>query len=572
MLFFFLCISVVNVFADSNEKVRDLIRQQQSLQQRDEQRRKQLIEEHRKILEEPPAKIDEVLQEGKDSEETNLCFAIHSITFTGATLLSSSEKKHLISPYVNTCLALPDINKLLRDVTNFYIEKGYVTTRAAVPQQNLKDGTLEILVVEGKLESLSFQTPPLFSKTKLLLAFPVSKGSFLNIRDLEQGIDQLNRLPSNNAKLDLIPGKKVGTTDVVVKNSSEKTWRVAAGIENSGQESTGEIQYVLAFEKDNLLGINDLFSANYNGDYRSLADGERQRSNSLSGIYSVGIGYWLFTGTISDFEYRTKVQGTTEDLSSVGRTTTGSLLADYVFFRDADSKSSLGLGMTIRDTSNSLAGVKLEVSSLQLTVGDVSLTHTERLWDGVATIRAQYGRGLPFFGAQHDGRELLSSDPKAQFDKVTGSITYYKPFKVQELNLSVNSKVVGQWSPDTLYSSERLCIGSRYTVRGFQESCISGDSGGYTRNEVALTIPVQEEKIFKNLVNNVQFFVGYDAGFIRDDPVDDLERGVLQGASIGIRTIGGVLSADLTLSKPLDAPMFIESNDVEFYAAVKLTY
>ncbi|WP_147820173.1 ShlB/FhaC/HecB family hemolysin secretion/activation protein [Salidesulfovibrio onnuriiensis] len=551
----------------------EAIRQQQILQQREEQRRQELLRQHRESLEKPPSEEQiKPLEKAKGAPDER-CFEVREIVLQGATLLSDSEKAKLKVPYLGKCLTLTDINNLIRDITNKYIEKGYVTTRAAVPQQDLAGGVLKVLVIEGKVESIEFKGKTSHAERKLMVAFPGIQDEFLNIRDIEQGLDQLNRLPSNNAKVDLVPGSETGTTKVVIDNQTEKTWRATIGMDNSGQESTGELQYILGFEKDNLLDINDLLTVNYNADYESMIAGEHQDSQSLSAFYSFGVGYWTFTGSWSNFDYRTRLQGTSASFSSEGTTTTSNLNVDYVFHRDTDSKSSLGMGFTLRDTSNYLAGVKLDASSHVLSVANISATHTERLLGGVLTMNGQYSRGLPILGAERDRNELNLSDPKSEFDKLTMTVDFYRPFQVENHNFSWSTKLWGQWSPDTLYSAEQASIGSRYTVRGFHEDSLSGDIGGYMRNELALTLPLgEQESITKTLFSNLQLFAGYDAGFIWEDEKDEYEKGSVQGAALGFRTFGGHVLADFTVSKALDAPAHIKNEDLDFYASLKVAF
>jgi len=551
----------------------EAIRQQQILQQQQEQRRQELLRQHRESLEKPPSEEQiKPLDKAKGVPDER-CFEVRTIVLQGATLLSDSEKAALKKPYLNKCLTLTDINNLIRDITNKYIENGYVTTRAAVPRQDLSGGVLKVLVIEGKVEGIEFKEGVSHAERKLMLAFPGIQGELLNIRDIEQGLDQLNRLPSNNAKVDLVPGSETGFTKVVIDNRTGKTWRATIGMDNSGQESTGELQYILGLEKDNPLDCNDLLTFNYNADYESMVMGEHQDSQSMSAFYSLGIGYWTITGSWSNFNYRTKLQGTTASFSSSGATTTSNLAVDYVFHRDTDSKSSLGMGLTLRDTSNYLAGIKLEAGSHVLSVLDISGTHTERLLGGVLTLNGQYSRGLPILGAEPDEDDLNLSDPKAEFDKITMTMDFHRPFQVEKHNFSWSTKLWGQWSPDTLYSAERASIGSRYTVRGFHEDSLSGDIGGYMRNELALTLPLGEQDSITNKVfNSLQIFVGYDAGFTREDSKDAYEKGTVQGAAVGFRTFGGRVLTDFTVSKALAAPSHIKTEELDFYASLKVTF
>ncbi|WP_181280409.1 ShlB/FhaC/HecB family hemolysin secretion/activation protein, partial [Pseudomonas aeruginosa] len=82
------------------------------------------------------------------------CFEIRRIELEGAGHLGESARRQLLAPYQGRCLGVGQLNALLKAVTDHYLDRGYVTTRAYLPQQDLASGTLRIIVVEGRLEGL----------------------------------------------------------------------------------------------------------------------------------------------------------------------------------------------------------------------------------------------------------------------------------------------------------------------------------------------------------------------------------------------------------------------------------
>lgn len=552
--------------------VDDAIRQQQHIQQQQEQRRLELEREHRKGLEKAPVGEDLRQQKPTEKPEAETCFEVSAIEFVGISLLSLHEIDQVKSTYVDRCLSMTDINNLVRDVTNLYIAKGYVTTRVVIPQQDLSGGTLRLQVIEGKVEGVEFKDDQEHSR-ELKGAMPGLVGDVLNLRDIEQGLDQLNRLPSNNATMKLLPGKKAGTTQVMVENKRAKTWRISAGLDNSGQQSTGRNQYLLSLGKDNLFGINDLLSVYVNGDAEGLFSDDRQRSSTYNIFYSVPYGYWTFSGSVGYYEYRTSISASGTEYSSAGDTTTTTLTADRVLFRDQDSKTLLSMGLTVRDTQNYFSGVKLDATSQVLAPFSASLSHYTRLLGGMASAQAGFSHGLAILGADRDRTPSLDT-PRSQFSKCTFLASYYRPFAVGDTNFSWSTRASGQWAPHTLFSAERISIGSRYTVRGFHEDSLSGDIGGYVRNELALLLPsdANSSPFRADWFGDLQIYTGYDAGFIRRDSKESEERGSLQGAVIGFRTSGGHLVMDMSMAKPLDSPSFLQEDELEFYASLQISF
>jgi len=140
------------------------------------------------------------------TQDSGVCVQVNNIMLHSSTHLSESTKAILVNPYVRRCLSMRDMNGLIRDIVNHYVELGYVTTRAYVAPQDLASGTLEITVVEGAIEGIQLNQGSGQDQRRVSTAFPGLQGNTLNLRDIEQGLDQLNRLPSSNAKMEIVPG------------------------------------------------------------------------------------------------------------------------------------------------------------------------------------------------------------------------------------------------------------------------------------------------------------------------------------------------------------------------------
>ena len=85
-------------------------------------------------------------------------FAIRKIEILGVTRLSSEEMRQLASRYENRALGVSDINVLMEAITRAYVKRGYITTRVYLPEQDIRGGTLQLKVIEGRLESFSTST------------------------------------------------------------------------------------------------------------------------------------------------------------------------------------------------------------------------------------------------------------------------------------------------------------------------------------------------------------------------------------------------------------------------------
>ncbi|OWF72392.1 hemolysin transporter, partial [Yersinia frederiksenii] len=123
------------------------------------------------------------------------CFVIDRIKISGAEPLPRWLPLQRIADQAQgQCLGAKGINLLMSQIQNRLVDHGYVTTRVLAPQQDLNSGTLALQVVPGKIRRVEL-TPDSDRYVTLFSAFPARPGHLLDLRDIEQGLENLQRLP-----------------------------------------------------------------------------------------------------------------------------------------------------------------------------------------------------------------------------------------------------------------------------------------------------------------------------------------------------------------------------------------
>ncbi|WP_120498534.1 ShlB/FhaC/HecB family hemolysin secretion/activation protein [Kiloniella sp. EL199] len=554
----------IDVFAATPADLQVIQQKQRQIQQ---QRENELRELERERLQRQPGGLELTpLPESLQSDDPATCTDISLIEVEGGDHLSSAVTD-IKKDYENKCLTIVDINNLLKNITNLFVEAGYVTTRAYIPAQDTSDGVLTVEIIDGKINRLE-EGGDWTPRFEFLTAFPNLEGGMLNIRDLEQGLDQMNRLPSNNAKLKLVPGEKVGETIVVIENTAAKRIRLSPGLSNSGSKSTGELQGKFNAQADNLFGINDYWTLDFS---KAFAPDQGSDSKSFSGFVSIPYGYWTLSLSGDYFEYESEIEGSFQTFNTSGNSRSYKAELDRVIYRDADSKTSVAVSLRNKETRNFIEDALLDTSSRELAIFGSRLNHSRRFQGGVLSGDIQYQRGLKLFGALKD-ESGTGNTPRAQFDKLDASFNYYRPFTLADQQLSWSSNAVAQWSPDTLYSTERISIGGQSTVRGFKEGSASGDVGGYLRNELSWNLPQTGLKVPDHILGRASLFAAYDIGKIRSDKSEVFEHGTMQGAAVGLRLNGGFASGSLVWARPLSSPGYVEKRNNEVYVDFKVNF
>ena len=172
----------------------------------------------------------EVTAEGNPVlQESAKCLPITGVYVTDTTLLSAKDFAKL-TPIANDCILAEDVNRLIRELTGLYISKGYVTARILLLQPGVY-GELGLEIMEGEIEGILGASETVNIDT----LFPDLVGQPLNLRDLEQGLDQANRLQSNKVSMRLLPCEYRGSTVVELINPPASRWSSNASIDNYGQ-------------------------------------------------------------------------------------------------------------------------------------------------------------------------------------------------------------------------------------------------------------------------------------------------------------------------------------------------
>lgn len=170
---------------------------------------------------------------------------------------------------------------------------------------------------------------------------------------------------------------------------------------------------------------------------------------------------------------------------------------------------------------------------------------------------ASLDQGVRAFGASHE-EEISEGEPRSQFTRGTLEVSYLRPFEVDGQKFFVSSQILASASPHTLPSNERLVIGGRPTVRGFENENLSGDIGGFTRNELIWALPPFEAPEVRRALGGASLFAAYDAGWIKSDDADPFERGLVSGLAAGLRFTGGTVFGELSAARALSAPSFFD--------------
>lgn len=312
-----LCFSISTTAQISPIQERDIgIRNQQELQrqQQQEQQQRQQIERTPDVRLTAPAKATT-----QSLPIETPCFLIQRLQLQNGSGVPLPEfdwvVEQLTAPdapvFIGQCVGAQGVAWLIERAQKILVDSGFVTSRVLATQQDMSQGTLALTLIPGRIRAIRL-AEPVDPRANLRNALPMQAGDILNLRDIEQALENLKRVPTAEADIQIEPaqgdGAQLGDSDLVVSYRQPFPFRLSVNADDSGTKATGRYQGSVTVSYDNALTLNDLFYVtNTNGIGGGDPGPRGTHANTIH--YSLPIGYWTMGATSSTSNYHQTVAG-----------------------------------------------------------------------------------------------------------------------------------------------------------------------------------------------------------------------------------------------------------------------
>lgn len=541
--------------------------EQQALQERQAQQELRLQQERARQLQRqqlrPDVRLEEAgseLGKGWLPAQEQPCFVIERIELMGrdverfawAAASANVTDEGEADAAEGRCLGSRGINLVMGRIQNAIVAKGFVTTRVLAGPQDLSSGVFQLTVVPGTIRHIAFSQDS-SERARFGNALPARAGDVLNVRDIEQALENFKRLPTAEADIQILPaqgeGAAAGQSDVLIIWKQARFWRANASVDDAGSKVTGKRQGAVTLSLDHPFAINDLLFVNVNHDLGGGEDGRRgTRGHSVH--YSVPYGYWLLSTTAGHNRYHQTVAGANALIEFSGQSDSVQLQVSRLVYRDQVRKSTVGMQLWSRSSKNFIDDTEVEVQRRQTAGWEFSLNHREFIGRAILDANLSYKRGTGAWGAMAAPEEAFgegTSRPKL----LNADVQFSAPLAWGRQRFSYRGVWRAQWNRTPLVPQDRFSIGSRYTVRGFDgEAMLSADRGWLLRNDLDWIIGQSTQALY----------VGLDYGEVGGPSAANLAGRRLAGAVLGLRgqAFKG-LAYDVFVSTPIKEPKRIVS-------------
>ena len=471
---------------------------------------------------------------------------VDRFSFSGNTAFTQAELNEAIASFTGRPISFAELVLAADVITQLYVKRGYITSGAYLPEQNLSSGTINIQVLEGSLAEIEVDIDRgRLSKNYIRNRLIDRISTPLNINELQSALQLLQLNPLiESLDAELSTGILPGTNSLEVSVIGADTFTLQTRLNNNRNSSIGTFERGVVLREANLLGIGDeidLGFLNTDGSDQYEA-GYTLPLNSRDG--TLRFDFRLTNNEIveSDFEpadidIESRSYNLTWRQPLVQRATPSvnqEFALNLVASRRESNTSLLDISTSISPGVNSSG----ELRTSALSFGQEWLQRNRRQ---VIAARSQFNFGLDIFDAT-----VSNDEPDSEFFAWRGQFSYLRLLSTPRGNPAVGATVLLrselQLAADPLIPTEQFSLGGATTVRGYRQDALLTDSGFSAAAELRLPI-ARLSKLDANI--QLSPFVDFGTGWNNDD--EETEFDTLLGAGLGL-----IIQTDERLSARID--------------------
>jgi len=463
-------------------------------------------------------------------------FFVNQVDVIGSTVLQD-EIEALISEYENRQVSFDELLTLRSQITQLYVDAGYVTSGAFLPSnQTLNDGTVTIQIVEGGVEEIQINGTRHLQRSYVRDRLRLATDTPLDQDDLLEALQLLQLDPFiSQINAELTAGATPGQNMLLIGVDEPSPFTANIGTDNYRPPSIGSAQISVGAGYSNLIGIGDRYTGSYG------------RTNGLD-IFNAGMSIPLNAreGTLS-FRFNSSesqiIDDVFEDLEIESQTRSYSLDFRQPIVRSPQTEVALGVGFDLRRRQTFI-------------LDDIPFSFSEGPEDGqsnatvirffqdwvnrgsrrVLAARSQFSLGIDAFNAT-----VNDTGTDARFFTWVGQFQWVQQLSSRHL---VVTRINTQLTPDSLLSLEQFSIGGVDTVRGYAQNERVADNGVLGSVEFRLPLTRNPQRL--------QLTPFIEAGTVWNNRTEDPDPATIAGLGLGLRLlIGSNLVARLDYGIPL---------------------
>jgi hemolysin activation/secretion protein len=443
---------------------------------------------------------------------------VDRLNIKGAEVIPATELHALVADAEGRELSLAQLQALTERISAHYRARGYPLSHAYVPAQEVRDGLVEIVVVEVRLNAVNIDNAAGVRGMALAPLERIDTSRVLENASLERALLLLSEVPGIAVSSTIRPGAQSGTSDLDVHVTPGKRYDGSVDVDNAGSRTSGRYRLGAQLNLNNPLNIGDLLSLRAltsNHDLRYLVGSWQAPVNSLGTVaggslstLNYGLGDNLAQLDASGHVHAGGVYLKHPLVRSYRRNLSALLRYDRLLLEDRIGAVSTRINKRISAWSAGLSGDFLDgFNGGAQTSGSLSHTHGRLDLDSDSNVV-----------------DAASARSAGDFGKVEWSLQRL----AERLQLQLLGN--GQWASKNLDSSQKMVLGGPSSVRAYPSGEAAGDEGYFLSAEAQYALRLSWPGIWR-----ATLFYDHGHVTINRDPWTNANNGrTLRGFGVGM--------------------------------------
>lgn len=472
--------------------------------------------------------------------EDDIRFVLNSLVVEGSTVLEEADFQQFYADLVGTEISVARLFSIASRMSAYYRTRGYILSRVVVPAQEVENGHVRLVAVEGYIHKISVEGDIFLSTKQLMkLGAKITRSRPLLTKDLERYLLLINDLPGVVASAVLQASEEPGATDLSIVVSQDRAGFELSG-NNRGSRFAGPLQGQVSAHLNSLLGMASRTGVRVIG-ASELSEFQLYELTHQHVLNSEGT-----TMQIVGRHTRSRPGSTFEDLDVESNSWSGQIILQHPLIRSRPKSLYVRGELDIRNTQTDILGERFTEDRVRVARLGATLDFVDGL-DGVNLLDVEVSGGLDVLNATRTRSATQSrADAETRFIKVRGSATRLQRI-ASDITLLIDA--AGQFTSDGLVASEEFAIGGSQFGRAFDPSELAGDRGVAGRMELRF-----DQQLKQQWLKKIQLYAFGDYGIVWNQTLSNGYRSVdLGSAGGGLRLIlGDHISAYAEVAVPFE--------------------
>lgn len=390
-------------------------------------------------------------------------FVLREVRFGESAFLDAATLQQIAAPYTGREVGMAELNTLLDAVNAAYTARGITTARAMLGPQAIRDGVVQVELVEGRLGAVTVQGNARTDASFVRERLRQRDGEVVDTDALRRDLVYLNRTTDLRGQALLRAGAERGTTDILLQLTEPTARYVDVFVDNAGVDSTGRERLGAQAQFNGLWGASDRLSASFayaQGGLEGQAAYSRivTRRNARLGVNYARSQINIINGAFRELDIEGTSQSYGVDFIQPFKATPTWLVNGLATITRSDSETSVD-GQPVADITSTVASLGMSVAHQQ----------PGREW-ALTQLVSSISADQPIDGSD-------------RFTIAVGNLAYIQRFGATRWGAR---GVLGwQWSADDAVPASNLFqLGGLGSVRGYERGVLSGPRGYYVNLEL----------------------------------------------------------------------------------------